>query len=707
MALNVTSPGLEKDPAGDLAFIEDKMATAEEGDTIVSGLSKHISSVWAKVQEENKPIRKEMVEILRRVKGEYSAEKASQIKAFKGSDIYLRAGESKCRAAESWIKDIYRGDKDLPWDLEPTAIPEMPEEDLARIQEETAQQADSIEKQLLMAGQLAEPKAIADLMQKYYEAEIDKAKKELSKSAKAKCARAATLIRDQNQEGGWDGAFKDFLYHFTRMPYSVIKGPVLVRKPKEVWQPDPLTQKISLMTEDTLVTDVYSPSPFDIFTSKGMRNSDDGDMIEIHELSVSGLTKMIGVPGYDEDEIRKVIRRYEKGSLKPKWFTIDDETVVNQVKLSRKSENKAASVLNDGKEDMIRAQEFYGSVSGRLLLDWGIDKGKPPEEESTVDPEMQYQVNCWKIGQYVIKAVINPDNLGRKPYHFTSWAKNPASVIGEGLMQFAGPIEDAMNAIARALINNIAIASGPMAEIDRDRVDTKTPIYPWRQIESTSKRMNTDGPAVNYYQPQMHAQELITAWQFFSKVLDEMTVPAYAQGASQSGVTAGTATVFTQLLAAASRSIKAVVANIDDDIITPYIEMCYSHNMKFNESPEDHGDSKVVAKGVSGLLAKEQQAQRKVEFLQIAANPTYQQILGEENIGSVLAQVAKSNDIDLPDKDRLNGDIDFGATIENMLMAQAGIDPMQANGQVAAGGGAPAGPQGTNPDGSKAGVNNG
>jgi hypothetical protein len=205
----------------------------------------------------------------------------------------------------------------------------------------------------------------------------------------------------------------------------------------------------------------------------------------------------------------------------------------------------------------------------------------------------------------------------------------------------------------------------------------------------------------------MHLQEIISGWQFFSKVLDEMTVPAYAQGASQSGVTAGTATVFTQLLAAASRSIKAVVANIDDDVISPYIKMCYDNNMRFSDDPQIKGDARIVAKGITELLAKEQQAQRKVEYLQVVANPAYMQILGRKNIASVLAQIAKANDIELPDIGTLDGSKTAELELMNMLNAQAGVDPMQENGQMAQGGGAPTQAQGTNPDGSKAGVNNG
>jgi hypothetical protein len=132
--------------------------------------------------------------------------------------------------------------------------------------------------------------------------------------------------------------------------------------------------------------------------------------------------------------------------------------------------------------------------------------------------------------------------------------------------------------------------------------------------------------------------------------------------------------------------------------------MSFDYNMKHTADESTKGDARVVAKGVSGLLAKEQQAQRKNEYLQVIANPTYQQILGQKNIGSILLQLAKSNDIKLPDEGRLNGEVDMEEMLNQMLMASAGVDPMQVNGQIANGGGAPTNPQGVNPDGSKAGV---
>lgn len=696
----INKPPTEIDPEGDKEFLREKLPKPSD-QPVVKGLAKHIGKRWAILHEDFKPIRRDMVRQMKRVRGEYTAGKLTAIKAFKGSEFYGRFLESKARAAESWIKDIYRGESDLPWILEPTAIPDLPGETLASVAEQTKNKAAEMEKEILDVGGVVNPQEIAGLMQKYYDQELQKARDALTKKATKKVDLAAKEIRDQSQEGGWEEAFEQFLFWFTRVKYGIVKGPILTKKAKNEWVPRE-DGGYELATVDVLVNDVYAPSPFNVWFARNMAGVDDGDIIEIHELTPEALSGLRGVTGYSVEEIDAVLERFSSGALKEKWFTLEDENQVRQVTKEIKHDTSIGTredaTLKTKNSGQIRAMEFSGSVSGKDLIEWGA--------QGQLDPKRYYQANCWKIDTNVIKAVINPDAKGRKAYSVSSWAKNPSWIVGEGLIEFGGPIEDAMNAVMRALQNNIAIASGPLCEIDKDRVETRIPLYPWRQIESTSVQMKQGTPAVNYYQPQMHAQELTLVFSFLGKLLDEMTVPAYAQGASQSGVTAGTATVFTQLLAAASRSIKAVVANIDRDIITRYIQMSFDYNMKNTKDESSKGDARVVAKGVSGLQAKEQQAQRKVEYLQVVANPTYQQMLGEKNIGAILLQIAKSNDIKLPDEGRLNGDMDLEAMLTEMLKAQAGVDPMQSNGQIARGGGAPTNAQGMNPDGSKAGVAN-
>lgn len=690
--VNEIDAAREAEREASVAELEQMLKKKKES-TITSNLAKHINKIWNVNQRDCKPYRTQMIRSLQSVRGEYSQEMLTAIRMFRGSEAFIRSSENKCRAAESWIKDIYLSETDQPWALEPTAVPELPDETQAEIASAVQSRALALREQLVLSGQIAEPTEIVKLMNEWMIEETKKAQNDLYKHAKTRCDKAARLIRDQNQEGGWSKAFKNFLWYFTRLKMGIIKGPILTKKRKQVWETD-AEGNFVLNTIDTLVNDVYCVSPFNFYPTKGMIDINDGDVIEIHELTKQSITDLLGVPGYSEEEVRAVISELEDGSLRPKWLLPEDQTQVKQAERGRDKHNY--SYYTDQQDDTILAQEFYGTVSGKLLLEWGV--------EGDIDEQVQYQANCWKIGSHVIKAVINPDTLGRKPYHVSSWAKNPATIWGEGLVEYAEPIEGILNSITRALQNNIAIASGPQVEVNIDRCDDKSPIYPWKKWESTSMQMK-EAPALNFYQPQMHTGELIQAWQFFSKVLDEMTVPAYAQGASQSGVTAGTATVFTQLLAAASRSIKAVVANIDADIVVPYTQMCYDYNMKFTEDNTIKGDAHVVAKGVAGLQAREQAAQRKVEYLQVIANPLFSQILGPQNIGAILAQIAKSNDIDLPDMDRLDGTSEIEAMVQQLLIGQAGIDPNQMTGQIGAGG-TPTNAEGVNPDGSKAGVVN-
>jgi hypothetical protein len=697
MANKEEHPYVKSTPEADKKNLDDAINGAKTSG-VAAGLSHHLSTIFNDNQEYFRPYRLVMVKLLRRCKGEYESEKLRDIKAFSGTEANLRSGETKARAAESWIKDIYR-DKSKLFNIYPTAVPEIPDEDLEQIVQEVKAQGMAYEAQIEMAGGVVDESELFELIDTWHNQRMDEERKRIKREAQKRCDRASLLIKDEAQEGNLEDAFNKFLWYFTRLNFGLLKGPVLTYKPKHKWIRD-AQGVLQFATVNELVTDTYAVNPFNFFPSRDMSDINNGATVELHQLSEQAISSLREVPGYSKEEIEKVLVAYKGGSLKPKWFTLDDESEVKNAQKELREEKRAQY---DAKQ-LIWAQEFYGPVSGKMLLDWGIENDLEKGAASEIDPYKIYQANCWKIGPYVIKAVVNPDDLGRKPYHISSWSKHPDNLIGEGLVEFGSVVEDAMNASFRALINNVAIASGPMAEVDTDRVDLDTPMYPWRTIKSSSRRMLKSGPAVHYYQPEMRVQEITVAFKFFSVLLDEMTVPAYAQGAAQSGVTAGTATVFTELLAAASRSIKAVIANIDNDVIKPWVQMSYDRHMSTTTDDSLKADANIVAGGVASLQIKEQQAQRKVEFLQITANPVVQQILGQENIGSIISQVAESNDIELPDKDRLDGTVDLQAVIDKLLTPNVGGDGQQALGQMGNGGGAPTKPQVLQPNGAAAGT---
>ena len=78
----------------------------------------------------------------------------------------------------------------------------------------------------------------------------------------------------------------------------------------------------------------------------------------------------------------------------------------------------------------------------------------------------EYHVEAWLIGNYVIKAEINGDPLGRKPYFKASYRRRNGQFWGISLPEVISDIQDTCNAAIRNLLNNIALSSGPMVGLD-------------------------------------------------------------------------------------------------------------------------------------------------------------------------------------------------------------------------------------------------
>ena len=73
---------------------------------LLSGLAAHVRQCWDAARIAKKPLEDEMLRAMRQRNGEYEADKLRQIKTQGGSDVYMMLTEVKCRAAESWLRDI-------------------------------------------------------------------------------------------------------------------------------------------------------------------------------------------------------------------------------------------------------------------------------------------------------------------------------------------------------------------------------------------------------------------------------------------------------------------------------------------------------------------------------------------------------------------------------------------------------------------------
>ena len=379
---------------------------------------------------------------------------------------------------------------------------------------------------------------------------------------------------------------------------------------------------------------------FRSFPAPASTGVNDQYLIHRHRLNMNSLQAMRGTPGVNNDELETVIQKYGMTGYRT-WIQGDNEERVLAGKPFRYP-------LLSGEIETI---EFWGSVNGQYLIEWGM---------ADIDADQIYEINAWLTDGRLWKVVLNPDPLGERPYNIASWEHVPHSFWGVALPEIMRDNQTMCNAAARAIANNMAVASGPQVEVTVDRLpdgEQITEVYPWKIWQATSDRTGGGQPAVRFFQPNMNAQELLTVFQQFSKQADEVTgIPNYVYGSSAVSGAGRTASGLSMLMDNASKGIKQAIASIDV-VVAGVVQRLYVHNMMFDNDPYIKGDFKVVAKGAIGLLHKETLQMRRNEFLMATANPIDSQITGVEGRAYLLREAARGLQMDtnkiVPNQDSL------------------------------------------------------
>ena len=682
LGLNMTNsaaPGVIS-AGGGLVTIKSLKAMAEERATaqqansqpVVQALNGYIRKQWmSSMMAKQMTSEIKMLKSVRARRGEYDPDKLAQLREQGSSTIYMMITSNKCRAASSWLRDtLVTASDDKPWTITPTALPDLPPNEVEGIM----QQAQAEVEQLYMNGT---PPTDQQVRERLLEMK-DMALSHLKDLAKRTAERMEVKMEDQLQEGNWSKSFSEFLDDITTFPSAFIKGPIIRKRPKLKWIPTQDGQ-YTLEQNEELVMEWERVDPFNIYPSADASDVNQGDLIERHKLSRADLQAMIGVEGYSEGAIRAVLETYGKGGLRD-WIYVDMNKAA--------AEGKSTMGVQQNPSKLIDALQFWGSVQGQLLLDWGMSAEEVP------DPLAEYPVEAWIIADWVIKAVINPDPLGRRPYYKASYEEVPGAYWGNSVADLCRDAQDVCNATARALVNNMSIASGPQVVYNIDRLpqgENITQMYPWKVWQVTSDPLNGSAPPMQFFQPSSLSQELMAVFEKFSILADEYTgIPRYMTGDSPAGGAGRTASGMSMLMSNAGKAIKQVVANIDSNVISPVIDRLYYYNMRYGTDPDLKGDVNIVARGAVSLIVKEQAQVRQNQFLQIAlTSPFAQQIIGVEGVAELLRQGAKTLDMN---PDRIVPPVE----IIKQRMAQAQAAQLaqqqqlaQATGQVEAGGSPP------------------
>lgn len=593
--------------------------TAQE--PVVIGLSAHLEKCWQAAYQAKQPIEQRMLKSIRQREGIYEPDVLATIQQQGGSEIFMLLTQTKCRAAEAWIRDVLLQQGDNPWGIEPTPISTLPMPAMQVVQQRLA----------LEANLLGVVPPI-EWFQEKSKLLIERTKKHLQDLAKQAAVGMQLRIEDQLKEGKWKPSFSELLYDFATMPAAIMKGPVLRNRKRLRWDSQ-LNGMWNAIVGNDRVHEFNRVSPLDLYPSPGSRGINDGYLIERHRMHRRTLAGLRGLPGYDTEAINRVLEQYGRGGLKM-WLFGDQQ----------RADLEGRQHENYDPEGTIDALQFWGSVQGRWLTEWGM-KGR------TIDPNAEYDVEVWKIGVEVIRCVLNPHPLGARPYHKACWEAMPGAFWGKTLPEILADTQAMCNSSARAISNNMAMASGPMVEVHTDRLATgESPhgMWPWRVFQTKSSQMGAADPAVRFHQPQSNVQALIAVFDRFARQADnDSGVPSYSYGDTNQGGAGKTASGLSMLMNNAARGIKMAIAELDENIVEPSIVELYNHNMQYDPDQSIKGDAQVVPKGAVALLVKEQQQIRRNELLQTTANPIDLQIMGPAGRAELLRENFKAADMDV------------------------------------------------------------
>lgn len=624
-----------------------------ESPTLI-GLAGYIRSCYrgAADNRQNLNVDDRMMSAMRALRGEYDAQTLADIKAFGGSEVYARITASKVRGCAALLREVYTA-TERPWALSPTPDPQLAGPTL-----DEAVRA----KLMAEAAELQATGTIPDIaVLKNRAAELkDEILQLRKKSAETALQTRTAVIDDVLWEGDFYEALWAFLGDIATFPFAVIKGPVVRIKNVLEWQNG------KPGTKARPVPQWMRCSPFDVYFAPWSQSPQDGYIIHRERVSRSAIQSMRGLPGYNTDAIDRLLKDWNPKSCE--WYDYNES---ERADLEQRESAVSPVYSKDGNERPMAMLSFYGTVSGKLLRDWGMDAKAVPDDTKDLS------VFAYLVGGEVIGVTVNPHPTGRLPFYSDSFERVPGSCYGNAIPDLIDDVQAVGNAALRAMTNNLAIASGPMGWVNEDRLASNDPnalrLWPWKifSFNDPTTSQSTSEKPMDFFQPDNNVQQLFMVYQQMLNLADELsTIPRYMSGSGQGTGGAGrTAAGLSMLMEASNRTIKQTVSSIDNNVIEAVVEDLNVFLALTRPDVVMEGDISVVARGAVELMQRETLRMRRIEFLNMTANPLDQQLVGVEGRFNVLKEIAR--DLQLPVADSLAISQQQADAISQAMLMQA------------------------------------
>jgi hypothetical protein len=398
-------------------------------------------------------------------------------------------------------------------------------------------------------------------------------------------------IRDKLTEANFTDVLNQIIYDYVVFPLCVIKAPATTLRMVRRWEGD------RLAFTQQLVRGVERIDPGRIFWSPAASTLQPGGseyVIELRRVTMTELAELAISPDYDADEVSRAMALMPTGHV---------ETFAGLPGYLNPGLNGQANAFSpitaSGNYDVV---VHWGRVNGALLEEFGV---------SVPEPRRTYEAEVCMVGSTIIRAALNPDPSGRRPYHAASFFPRTAAVSGVSPCMRLRDIQRAATSFFVALVADSAL-SGTHVELDPsvlhsdDRLD-RTSVRP-RQVRIV-KNTGTGNRARAFDLFAVQSQ----AATFSAEIarLHEAAYEAVGMSRLAVGSTTGVGTIgrtaqgVSALLQQTTKPFKRALLGLESGIIEPVIQAFADFALTWAKPGQYAGDVEVRARGITGLVTQQ------------------------------------------------------------------------------------------------------
>lgn len=512
------------------------------------------------------------------------------------SRAYPKLTRVKCVSMLARLMNLLFPADDKNWTVEPSAVPNLSEEDLQTVLDSLQPAAPATPTMgapgaMPAAPQTAAPPTLTD----------DQIEQAVRDFAKKKSERMEREIEDQLQEIGGDRSLnyvalcRKVLSSGIQYGAGILKGPFVAEEVQRTWTqdstgkyvPQPVV-KYRPRFEFVSIWDYYPDlSARALFQMEGQF-----ERIVMTKHQVIMLKQR---PDFIAAQIDKFLRQSPTGNYVRRAYETELRAMGPQLNVTHQERNKFEVIV------------WEGYVSGTELANCGV-----AVEDKLLEQDVRAQV--WLLGDIVIKAQIDPWSKlltdGDMPqYHHFIFEDDESCLLGNGLPNIVRDSQMGLCAVTRMCLDNASIQRVTELNISllSPNNDTQS-IGPDKIFIREDTDVSTMSvPAVRQVDYPMHITEMMSIGKMFQDLADQETFVGPATGGDMSKGPSEpfrTASGASMLRGDAALPFKDVVRNYD-----AFTESVIGAILNFNKvyNPDDAltGDFQPVARGATSLIAKE------------------------------------------------------------------------------------------------------